>query len=306
MGGDITVRSAEGHGTTFTLQFPLCDSRHPAVPMPPAILHGVRVLLLEPYADSARVIVECCTTAGMTVETAVDLEGLVLAAARQSAQGAGISLLLIADTPAALYLSAVSTELAGRLGRSLPTVLLHYPRRRPSVIADGGGRALKPIIAAQLWDAMAEQLDPTTASAATQQVEAPAPRVSAAAAQVLVAVDDSINAKLNDSQLRKEGCDVTLVEDGEKALAITRHRAFDLAFIDMRMPRMDGLEFVRNHRAEETRGTHLPVMGVTANASEQARGACLRAGTDEFVVEPIDPVVLQELVLRYGLRQEGS
>ncbi|MCB1774609.1 MAG: response regulator [Gammaproteobacteria bacterium] len=303
MGGDITVRSTEGGGTTFTVRLPLCDAQLAEVPQAPPVLRGTPVLLLEPNAESARAIEACCVAAGMTVETIA--EPAELPQAVLSRPNGGFGLALVADTPTGRDLADVLSTLTARLGYDLPMVFLHYPRRRPSVPGDVGGRALKPVLAAQLWRTIAAQLDPATVTPNPPTDESPA-NAFVATAQVLVAEDDPINARLISSLLRKEGCEVTLVEDGEQALAMTHERVFDLAFIDMRMPRMDGLDFVRNHRAREVRGSHLPVIGLTANASEEAREACLRAGMDEFVVKPIDPATLQELILRYGLRTDAG
>ena len=127
------------------------------------------------------------------------------------------------------------------------------------------------------------------------------PEEGSAQGRLLVAEDDNINAKLINSLLRRAGCDVTLVSDGQAALDAAVSQSFDLAFIDLRMPVMDGIDFTRAYRAQEVAGGHLPIVAVTANAAEDARADCLRAGMDEFVTKPIDPAVLQELLQRYGI-----
>ena len=65
------------------------------------------------------------------------------------------------------------------------------------------------------------------------------------------------------------------------------------------MPRMDGLDFTRTYREREAPGSHLPIIALTANAADDARAECLRAGMDDFVTKPVDPQILQELILRY-------
>ena len=119
--------------------------------------------------------------------------------------------------------------------------------------------------------------------------------------RVLVAEDDDINAKLITKLLGQVGCRVTLAKDGQAALAAATEAAFDLAFVDLRMPRMDGIDFTKAYRAREESGRHLPIVALTANAAEETRVACLRAGMDEFVAKPVDPQVLGELILRYGV-----
>lgn len=87
------------------------------------------------------------------------------------------------------------------------------------------------------------------------------------AGHVLVAEDDDINAKLIASLLRKSGCKVSVARDGLAALEATAEAAFDLAFIDLRTPRMDGIDFTRSFRARERPDTHLPITALTANAA---------------------------------------
>jgi CheY-like chemotaxis protein len=94
---------------------------------------------------------------------------------------------------------------------------------------------------------------------------------------------------------------VTLVGDGLAALQAAEGGGFDLALIDLRMPNMDGTDFTRAYRQRELPGSHLPIIALTANAAEEARADCLRAGMDDFLTKPVDPEVLRRLILRYGL-----
>ena len=64
---------------------------------------------------------------------------------------------------------------------------------------------------------------------------------------------------------------------------------------------MDGIDFTKAYRAREESGRYLPIVALTANAAEEARAECLRAGMDEFVTKPVDPTILQQLILRYGV-----
>jgi two-component system sensor histidine kinase RpfC len=117
-------------------------------------------------------------------------------------------------------------------------------------------------------------------------------------AHVLVAEDDSINAKLIKSLLRKGGHEVVLVRDGQHALEEALKGDYDLALVDLRMPKMDGLDFARSYREQE-QGRHLPIVALTANAVEDARAECLEAGMDDFLTKPVDPELLDRLLRRY-------
>ncbi len=299
MGGVIGVQSTLEQGSSFWVKLPFLRVDGSAPPRPSTLLRGVQALIFEPEAESAAVITEACAAAGMTSEVIADVE--LVNGCEGRADSAAQRLALIADAPSERDLERIADEVRGRLGEDLPVVYLCYPRRKCVCADDAAGRAFKPIDAPQLWETMTRVLGADEAAPAA--VEHPQPRdaVPPGRGRLLVAEDDDINAKLVDNLLRSAGCKVTLVRDGQAALEAAVSQDFDLAFIDLRMPRMDGIGFTTAYRAQEQPGRHLPIVALTANAAEDVRAECLRAGMDDFVTKPIDPQLLQELILRYGL-----
>jgi CheY-like chemotaxis protein len=176
-------------------------------------------------------------------------------------------------------------------------VLIHYARRPVSALAPGVVELAKPFAAPDLWETMVQAIAGRGGGFAEQSSLLNAVP-EGYGARVLVAEDDRINAKLMDSLLRKAGHEVVLVRDGERALQAARSRPFDLALVDLRMPRMDGLEFTRRYRAQEE-GGRLPIVALTANAAEDAHSECLAAGMDDFLTKPVDPDLLDALLRRY-------
>ncbi len=118
-------------------------------------------------------------------------------------------------------------------------------------------------------------------------------------ASILVAEDDPINAKLITTLLGKSGHHTTLVDNGEAALQRLSEQRFDLAILDVRMPKLDGIEVTRRLRAQEKPGEdRLPLVALTASATSDVKEACLSAGMDEYLLKPIDPDVLHNLISR--------
>lgn len=117
---------------------------------------------------------------------------------------------------------------------------------------------------------------------------------------VLVAEDDPISAQLMSFLLKDKKHQVMLVEDGVSALLEARSGRYDMAFIDLHMPQMDGVEFTHNLRKGALKVRNLPVFALTANASEEARQTCLQAGVDEFLIKPVTPESVDQLIMQYG------
>lgn len=109
---------------------------------------------------------------------------------------------------------------------------------------------------------------------------------------VLLAEDDPLSAKLATALLQREDCVVIHVTDGKQAVELARQRTFDLVFMDMRMPFVDGPNACRAIRALGGAWTDIPIVALTANAFEEDRKTCLAAGMTGFITKPISAQTL--------------
>ncbi len=130
---------------------------------------------------------------------------------------------------------------------------------------------------------------------------------SLAGLRVLVAEDHPTNQKVIQIILEPFGVDLTLVGNGEEALAAAEQRRFDAVLMDMQMPVMDGLTATRRLRAREAdlgRSPALIVM-VTANAMDEHVEAAIAAGADLHIAKPLRPAQLVE-ALAMAPRDRGD
>jgi signal transduction histidine kinase/HPt (histidine-containing phosphotransfer) domain-containing protein len=106
--------------------------------------------------------------------------------------------------------------------------------------------------------------------------------------RILLVEDNRINQRVAVRMLKKDGHQVTIAEDGKKALLAVEQNTFDLAFMDVQMPEMDGFEATAAIRARErATGRHLPIIAMTARAIKGDRERCLAAGMDDYVSKPV-------------------
>ena len=127
---------------------------------------------------------------------------------------------------------------------------------------------------------------------------APAATRPARTGVVLVAEDNPVNMLVTRAHLRKMGFQVVEAQTGGEALRKSKTDAFDLIFLDIHMPEMDGFETVRAIRSAETPDRRTPIVALAADAMDEDRDRCLAAGMDECLSKPFTPDQLAEIVGR--------
>jgi len=116
---------------------------------------------------------------------------------------------------------------------------------------------------------------------------------------ILVVEDNPINQKLMLRLLQKKGFTVQVAENGIEALKMVNKQEYDLIFMDVQMPEMDGLEATRRIRLHEEDGQHPIVIALTAEGPAGDRIECLKAGMDDFLAKPLDIDRLALLLAKY-------
>jgi PAS domain S-box-containing protein len=117
--------------------------------------------------------------------------------------------------------------------------------------------------------------------------------------RVLVVEDNPINYRLATRLLEKQGHRVTLAHNGHEAIEMLQRSnwEFDVVFMDIQMPEMDGLEATREIRRLEASGTkHIPIIALTAHALDRDKERCLAAGMDWHLTKPIQTDVLATIL----------
>ena len=135
----------------------------------------------------------------------------------------------------------------------------------------------------------------------------PAPRPASASSmdakgerlRVLIVDDNQINQKVMAGFLKVAGHEIAFAGTGEKGVQMAQENPYDVVFMDVTLPGIDGLEATRRIRAlPDGRASTVPIMAITGNTSEEDRQACLNAGMTDFLGKPIDPTTLDAAIAR--------
>ncbi|MBI5578280.1 MAG: response regulator [Deltaproteobacteria bacterium] len=301
MGGRIGVKSVPGKGSAFG--FTAVFGRPPQAPpqTAPALwpgLDGKTVLVVDDNAAARRISEEILARAGMSVRLAAGAEE-ALQVLGQTGPGPDF-VLLDSDMP-----GADGFDLAARLRRQVPAarvvmmLTFAHLRRKPECADLGvGATVIKPFGPGELLNALGRAASGVGLAIAPPAATPPAAQPGRALT-VLVAEDTAFNQKFILRLLERWGHVAVLAEDGRKAVAAFSAGRFDIVFMDVQMPEMDGLEAARAiRRVEETRGGRTPIIAMTAHAIMGDRERCLAAGMDDYLPKPIDSEKLRRMMNR--------
>lgn len=116
---------------------------------------------------------------------------------------------------------------------------------------------------------------------------------------ILIAEDNEVNASVIYSYLTDLGHNVDIATDGNTALYAMHKHPYNLVFMDLNMPNMDGLETTRQWRKLEKKHAHLPIVALTARVTADDRMHCIAAGMDDFMAKPVQEDQLIAVIQKF-------
>ncbi|MDD2741799.1 MAG: PAS domain S-box protein [Rhodocyclaceae bacterium] len=300
MGGEITVSSESGKGSTFRFTVILRAGKPSKLREGP---HLRRVLVVDDNPLARAVLMRLLENAScqtMSAESGQQALDLILAQSHAPFDCITIDL----NMP-----GMDGIELAENIRRLAPQlkVRLVMVTAADTVEIESVGRLAG-------FDAVLHK--PVTAAQIKQLVDIanlipPAPKVQApallAGVSVLLVEDIPTNQLIATEILESFGVTVESADNGRIAVdkLVDQNRQFDMVLMDIQMPEMDGLEATRRIRASG-RHASLPIIAMTAHAFDEEKQRCEQAGMNDFLTKPIDPALLQQVLLRWRSKPSAA
>ena len=296
MRGQITVESEPGRGSTFAFTAQLGLQPHPPGPHtlgPPVLLHELPVLVVDDNATNRHILEQWLR--GWKMEPAAVGDGLAALDALWDAVTVGrpyALVLLDARMPDTDGL-ALAAKIRKRPALFATRIILLTSGERPGDwdrIREQriDAHLLKPVQQDELLETIYRVMSRANGDAPRAAGPDGEPESAAALLRILVAEDNEINAQLLERLLARRGHRVRVANNGREALSLALEGVFDLLFLDVHMPELDGFQVIRAIRERErSTGGHLSVIALTARARQEDRARCLAAGMDDFLAKPI-------------------
>ncbi len=339
MGGEAGFESQEGQGSIFW--FSLClglQERHDQRQAVPGHLHGVRTLIVDDNSTNREILMVRLASWGMRPEEADDgpsaLDMLYKAHARNDP-----FLLAVLD----MQMPDMDGETLGRTIkadeklRDTRLVMMSSAAGRKGDAArfqQAGFSAFltKPVLHRELYDCLAYVLkqagsvDTSAADKIKEKNRTGLPDFSKLKARILVAEDNQVNQQVALGILKKMGINADAVANGGEVLQALQIIPYDLVFMDVHMPEMDGLEATRRIRVREEQkgdrgqdagskaqitsrsesgypgvssGPRTVIVAMTAGARDEDRERCFEAGMDDYTAKPVNPDELGRILARW-------
>ena len=304
MGGDLTVTSTPGKGSTFVFTVRLAVDAQPVAPtrVAPASVAERPVLIVED-TESSRELLETLLRGWSIPQVSVGSaeEGLALLEQRNRAGGRDAFGLVVLDwlLPGMNGLDAAARIRTREETRSLPIVLIsaYAGKEEEARCADLGVNVFlpKPITASSLFDAVVEAQG-ARVHAAQRALDVPLEREFAA--RVLLAEDNEANQMVAEELLTRLGIELDIAQNGREAVDMVRAAPgkYAAVLMDMQMPELDGLAATRELRDG---GYDMPIIAMTANAMKSDLESCLAAGMNDHVTKPIERKALLHSLRRW-------
>jgi PAS domain S-box-containing protein len=285
MGGRIDFTSEEGKGSSFrvNLTTTVPQDTEPNSARQRALTRDkrVRALLSIPLEGRRRSLARWLKAWGFEVETADRPEELET---KLQADASDVTVAVLERDDSALPLETLRR-------------LRQPPRRELVLLTSIGANAsavlteacphvvVKPVRQTRLAETLGRALGLSAPAARAPAVPAPAPSPPLRH-RILLVEDNPDNQKLAARVLEGAGALVETAENGEVAVEMAKSVLYDLVVMDLMMPVMDGFEATRRIRENEVPPNRVPIVALTAHATEGFRDRCLASGMDDYLSKP--------------------
>ena len=291
MNGTIECRSEVGKGTTFdvTLEIEVADKQINDMKLP-----AVNVLI----ADGDDVLLDTAKETLLSIGVNADIAHSGDEALQMITDKTDYRVVILDRNLPGMDGAEVARRLKDKVNAGMPKVLISaYDLSDMETAAkDNGisGYICKPMFRSTLYNKLNEILGAGSTTVAQENNTE-----DFSGMRILVAEDNDINWEIISNLLEMYGIETERAENGQVAvdrISAADERRFDLIFMDIQMPVMNGIEATRTIRALDSGASGIPIIAMTADAFSENVSECLAAGMNGHISKPIDiKLVLKEI-----------
>jgi two-component system, sensor histidine kinase and response regulator len=324
MGGDIRVESRPQGGSTFQFRVFFEQPKTPtllSIDLETVHVKDLTVLVVDDNAVNRRLLQEILTKWDMKPTLAPSGKTALEALEQAQLRGTRFELILLDVMMPEMDGFETAERIKSRFDfyRSVIMILTSVGQRGDAARCRELGISAyltKPIKQSELFDAIIAVLALRNQDAEHRSLitchslrEIPSDRAMgpSKSLHILLAEDNVVNQKVATKILENWGHSVVVASNGREAVAACEKERFDLIFMDVQMPDLDGFEATKIIRAREKDGRgRLPIVAMTAHAMKGDKGKCLAAGMDYYLSKPINRDELFSVIEKFAKCGEAT
>ncbi len=301
MGGRMWVDSEPGEGSRFLFCLPAklavaAEALPTVTAITPTNLQGQRLLIVDDNETNCTILGIQAQSWGMTVTTFNSATSALAALAAGETFAIACLDIQMPDIDGLALARQIRQQ-----GHRFPLLMLSSTDlKRNQLDLDAVAYLTKPVRQASLLQTISQLLSEYQLSESTAQQLPKAKRMfdrglgEANPLRILLAEDVAVNQKVATKMLERLGYRCDVVSNGREALEAVARQVYDVIFMDVQMPEMDGLEATRQLCALYSATERPRIIAMTAHAMKGDREQCLEAGMDDYVSKPIRVEALKE------------
>jgi CheY-like chemotaxis protein/HPt (histidine-containing phosphotransfer) domain-containing protein len=310
MGGHIWVESELGKGSTFlfTVTFGAVQtSLQSTEPVAGCEFSGLRVLVVDDNATNRRIVQLSCTSWGMRCESAASSQTALQMLRDEKSAGSGYRLAIIdSQMPETDGFELIRRMRLDATLADTSVIMLSSADQKGDIARcreiGVDCYLVKPVHNTELHSAIEIVLQKPTSVASASVVTRSSIPAASSSFRILIAEDNPVNQKVLQRLLERTGHVTTVANNGVEAVDFFRTGNFDLLFMDVQMPEMDGYAATAAIRElEKPTHKHIPIIAMTAHALKGDREKCLAAGMDDYLSKPARLAEIEQALKRVML-----
>lgn len=298
MGGTFDIKYGDNEQTTLALRFNWKAEAPDTYQL--TQYKNKRALVFEPDDINRSIILNYCEQLGIETYTTNGRDNLIAHIIWGREKNKHFDLIILCETlrnnNAQDLIKRIRLEADSNSPILYATYIKYIGLTEPGIIKDVQATTTKPIarqIFLQIIDKIfSYEQAPSIADKSTKQCH------------VLIAEDSEINASIIYNYLTDLGHNVDIATDGNTALYAMHKHHYDVVFMDIHMPNLDGIEATRQWRNLETEQmamtSPLPIIAITAKATSEDKNKCIEAGMNGFLTKPVSAKQLADVLDMYA------